>query len=115
MLQNHLNFIASEVHTAIGGLFNPTLTPDAREATKARAHEKIAYLESHLLKDGKNIFGDDVTIADLYLYIVLSWGPYVGVAVTEDKYPHVAAFSKRIAAHPDVAAAHAEMATLPAA
>ena len=30
LVQNMLNYTASEVHAAIGGLFNPTLTPEVR-------------------------------------------------------------------------------------
>jgi len=40
--------------------------------------KKLDYLEANELKNSpKYIFGDKFTIADAYLYIVLSWSPYL--------------------------------------
>jgi hypothetical protein len=41
------------------------------------------------------------------LYIVQSWSGYVGIDLTP--YPGVTDFAKRVAAHPLVVEAHAEM------
>ena len=37
---------------------------------------KLKYLNEVLLKDKKFVIGDSFTVADAYLYIVLSWEPY---------------------------------------
>ena len=40
-LQNHLNYIASEVHASHGPLFNPNITPEAREAQVKKLYTKF--------------------------------------------------------------------------
>jgi glutathione S-transferase len=77
-----------------------------------RAASKLAYLNDNVFNDGKQFMvGDKFTIADSYLYIVLSWAQYVGVDTAP--YPNVIAFSERVAALPFVQAAHARMASNP--
>lgn len=108
MLINHLNYIASEVHAAYGPLFNPSLSAEAKEAQKARVATKLDYVVKHVLPEGrKYIMGETLDVASLYLYIVLSWSAYVGVDLSA--YPTLTAFSKTVAAVPEVAQAHAEM------
>jgi len=110
LVQNALNYVASEVHTSIGGLFNPTLHDEVKAAYRARAALKIKYLEEHFIGDKAFVVGDSFTIADSYLYIVLTWTKYLGVDLT----PKVAAYVTRIAALDNVVKAHARIATNPA-
>jgi glutathione S-transferase len=56
--------------------------------------------------------GDSFTIADAYLYIVLSWTSIVSIDLTP--YPKVKAYFERIGALENVKAAHARIATNPA-
>ena len=58
------------------------------------------------------LVGNSFTIADSYLYIVLSWTGYVGVDLAP--FPNVKAFFDRISNLPNVKAAHARMAENPA-
>ncbi len=56
-----------------------------------------SYLEKQLLAGGKKfLIGENVTIADLYATIVLSWAQWVGVDLSP--YPAVVAYSKGIQA-----------------
>lgn len=65
VLQNILAYLASEVHPSIGGLFNPTIGEEVKHYLKANASKKLAYLDLHLLRGGKNfLLGDSFTIAD---------------------------------------------------
>jgi len=108
-----LNYVASEVHTNYGPLFNPASSAEVKSAAIANLSKKFKHLSENVIgKKGAYLTSDAVTIADLYLYIVLSWSGYVGVELSP--FPVVQAFYERIKAIPAVAAAHERMATSPA-
>jgi glutathione S-transferase len=81
---NQLAFVASELHKSVGALFNPALSPEAREAAKAQASKKIDHLVSGLLDGGSRRFlnGKTLSAADLYAYIVLSWTGFLGIPLS---------------------------------
>ena len=94
LVQNALNYIASEVHPNIGGLFYPGLPADVQALLKERAAKKLEYLEKTLLASSDFLVGNSFTIADSYLYIVLTWTGYVGGDVSP--FPKVQAYFQRI-------------------
>jgi glutathione S-transferase len=51
-LNGHLNFISAELHKAFGPLFNPALTPEARDAAVTSISRKLDVVES-TLADGR--------------------------------------------------------------
>jgi glutathione S-transferase len=105
-LINLLNYVSSEVHASFGPLFNPALTGDARELANKRLISKFDYLEKNLIRSGKTfIFGDNFTIVDAYLYICLSWTPYVHV--TLDNHTNLKAYFEGIKGLKVVQDAHA--------
>ncbi len=104
-LINHLNYIASEVHASFGPLFNPTLSEEAREAATKKLYTKFDFLEKNVLRDGKSfLLGDNFTVADSYLYITLTWTPYVKVNL--DNHPKLKAYFAGIGALKVVQEAH---------
>lgn len=82
---NHIGFVTSELHKGVGALFNPSLSPEAREAAKAVAVKKIGLLVD-ILDGGKKKFlnGKTLSAADLYAYIVLSWSGFLGIPLTAE-------------------------------
>lgn len=82
---NHVGFVATELHKGVGALFNPGLSPEAREAQKGIAGKKIDQLVA-LLDGGKKSFlnGKSLSAADLYAYIVLSWTGYLGITLSAE-------------------------------
>lgn len=81
---------------------------DGRKFFEARIVSKLAYLEKQLT--GKSyLVGEKFSVADSYLYIVLTW------LKPEDltPYPAVSKFFEGIKNLPGVVAAHARMATHP--
>jgi len=113
VLQNTLSYLATEVHPSIGGLFNPTIGDEVKEYIRGNAARKLTYLENQVLNDGREyLVGNSFTIADSYLYIILSWTQYVAIDLSP--YPNVSSFFKRIGALPNVIAAHQRIATSPA-
>jgi glutathione S-transferase len=102
-LQEQLNFIASELHKAFTPLFNGK----AVEAEKTAAPERIARRLDHveaLLADGRpHVLGKDLSVADIYLFVVAGWTKPTGLGL--DRWPNLRAHSDRIAARPAVQAA----------
>jgi glutathione S-transferase len=111
LVQNTLNYIASEVHPSIGHLFYPN-SDAIKDYIKSKAATKLTYLENTLIGDKKFVVGDSFTIADSYLYISLSWTSYVGIDLAP--YPKVKAYFEHIGSLENVKAAHTRMAENPA-
>jgi glutathione S-transferase len=107
-VMNMLNWTASEFHVAVGGLFNPTLDEAGKAAQMARAHTKLAFAEKNLVPEGTFLFGDALTVADLYFWIVVSWCPYLGVDLAA--YPKVSALFAKVNTDPRIAEGKAKMA-----
>ncbi len=106
---NHIAFVASELHKGVGALFNPSLSPEAREGAKANAVKKIDQLVSLFGLD-KNSFlnGKTLSAADLYAYIVLSWTGYLGIQLSAGAQRYF----DGIKAHEDVQKGHAAISAL---
>lgn len=101
-LQETLNFITSELHKGLGGLFNPAYDDAARKIMTDRLALRLQALAADL--DGKTyLMGDTFTVADAYLFTVLNWAQWVKVDLTP--YPNIVAYQQRVAARPAVQAA----------
>ncbi len=94
-LNGHLNFISAELQKAFGPLFNPALAPEAREAAVANLGRKLDVVEKTLADGRSHLTGPDFTVADAYLFVVLSWAPMLGVDFA--RWPHLGEFSRRVA------------------
>lgn len=104
-LNGHLNFISAELHKAFAPLFNPALTPEAREAALAHLGRKLDVVD-RALDDGRPyLMGPDFSVADAYLFVVLNWTSMFGVDLT--RWPHLDAFARRVVARKAVQAAMA--------
>ena len=101
-LQEWLNYIATELHKGFSPLFRK---PDA--AAKAVIVEglekKFAFVDAHL-KSHAFILGERFTVADAYLYTVLTWNGASGIDLA--KYPSLKAWFDKVAARPAVQQAH---------
>ncbi|KAJ3379685.1 hypothetical protein HDU80_002333 [Chytriomyces hyalinus] len=109
VLQSKLSWIASELQGLVAGLFDPAATMEAREYLTAKYHLKLQFLNDVELADGRKFYvGNAFTVADSYLYIVLSWSPYINLDLS--KYPKADAYFKSIGELEFVKDAHAAMA-----
>lgn len=67
-LHGHLNFIVTELHKGCVPLFDPAMTPDARETVTKGLKRKLEVMEQ-ILADGRlYLTGPDFTVADAYLF-----------------------------------------------
>lgn len=102
-LQEHLNFIATEVHKSFSPLFSPDLDDAGREAAKKKIATRLDYVEK-LFSDGRQyLLGDTFSVADAYLFVVLGWSKHTGIAL--EKWPNLAQFVGRVAGRNAVQAA----------
>ena len=97
-----LNFIASELHKGIGGLFNPAMPEDGKKAIIDRVKRHLAWLDSELAKK-PYLLGEAYSVADAYAFTVLGWSKWVNLDLSP--YAHIVAYLDRVGARPAVQAA----------
>jgi glutathione S-transferase len=98
-LMEMLNYITSEVHKSFSPLFNPAISAEARGAAVANLAKKFDWLSGFLSKKDY-LMGNTFTVADAYLFTVLSWTGHVKIDLS--KWPALAEFKARIAHRPKV-------------
>jgi glutathione S-transferase len=96
-LQEWLNFVTSELHKSFGALFAPNLPNDARAFYLARLNSRLDWL-SREIADKAFVMGDKFTVADSYLFTILSWAKHVGVELS----PVLQDYQHRIGQRPKV-------------
>ncbi|MCK9367824.1 MAG: glutathione transferase GstA [Metallibacterium scheffleri] len=100
-LQEWLNFISTELHKQFSPLFNPASTDAVKQAQQERLAERFREIVA-AMGAAPYLLGDQFTVADAYLYTVLTWAGIVGVDLAP--YPALQAFMKRVEARPAVKA-----------
>jgi glutathione S-transferase len=101
-LQEWLNFITSELHKGIGGLFNPAMPEEAKVLMRAKGLSRLQWVNEQL--EGKPyLMGETFSVADAYLFTVTNWTKLVGIDISS--LSHLGAFMARMAARPAVQAA----------
>jgi glutathione S-transferase len=98
-LMEILNYITSELHKGFSPLFNPKISADAKTAALANLDKKFEWLTA-FLKDKTFAMGSTFTVADAYLFTVLSWSGHVGVDLS--KWPVLTAYQSRVGQRPKV-------------
>ena len=91
-----LAFISTEIHKT----FKPFFTPGSTEADKATASEaitkRLALIAGQL--NGPYLFGQEVSVADAYLFVMLTWAKKNQVKIPEP----LTVFFDRMSARPAV-------------
>ena len=89
-----LNFVSTELHKALGGLFNPNLTPEMKNnITIPLVNQRFKLLNQHL-QHQTFLMGDQFTLPDAYLYLVMRWANYFQLDLTA--YPNLLAYIERV-------------------
>ncbi|MFI7783701.1 glutathione S-transferase [Citrobacter amalonaticus] len=97
-----LNYIATELHKGFTPLFRPDTPEEYKPTVRALLEKKMQYVDA-ALKERQWICGSRFTIADAYLFTVLRWA--YAVKLNMDGLENIAAYMKRVAERPGVAAA----------
>jgi len=94
-----LNFIATELHKGFGPLWNPNASVDAKQAARDLLAKKFDYVEQKL-GAGPFLMGEQSTIADPYLFVMLNWtGPH---GIDLSRWPGLVAFTRQMRERPAV-------------
>jgi glutathione S-transferase len=94
-----LNFVAAEIHKTLGALFKPNLTPEWKQSSLALFGNRCDILAGALA--GRPFLTDaGFSVADIYLYTVLSWTKFLQVDL--GKWPALTEYVSRVAARPAV-------------
>jgi glutathione S-transferase len=97
-----LAFINSELHKSFSPLFAANAPEDMKKYARGNLTKRLAWL-SERLGSNSYLLGERFTVADSYLFVVLSWSGHVAVDLSP--WPNLKAFQERIAARPHVVAA----------
>lgn len=97
-----VNFIATELHKGLSPLRLPDLPQVLRTQFRARVHLKLSIVDQ-ALTDCDYLVGNHPSIADIYLFVVLSWIPHLEFSLGE--FPALNALVSRLAERPSVVAA----------
>ena len=92
-VQEWLNYIATELHKNFSPLFHPSSEDAKKEATQ-KLINRLDLAEKQLEKS-EYIATSHFTVADAYLFTVLTWCPFVGVSL--DDLPALASYKDKIA------------------
>lgn len=97
-----LAYINSELHKNFGPLFDPSGKEDVKSVARANLKKRLGWIDGAL--GSKNyLMGEQFTVADAYLYVVLSWAGHVGVDLSP--FAALKRHNDRVAARPHVIAA----------
>lgn len=98
-LQEWLNFITSEIHKTFSPMFNPASSEDARQEAREALTRRFDWLSEQLA--GKSYLMDEqFTVADAYLFTVLSWSRWTDIEL--GRWPVLQDYVARVAARPKV-------------
>ncbi|GAA5158176.1 glutathione transferase GstA [Viridibacterium curvum] len=98
-LQEWLNYITAELHKGFSPLFKPNTPDEYKTIARENLVNRISYVAEKL--QGKTwLLGDQFSVADGYLFVVLGWGKFVGVDVAQ--WPVIVDYLARVAARPAV-------------
>jgi glutathione S-transferase len=101
-LQSWLTFIGTEVHKQFSPLFNPASSDAQKAASVENLKRRFTYLSKEL-ESRPYLLGDAYSVADAYLFVVLSWSAYVKLDLAP--WPALGRYQQSIAGRPAVHAA----------
>ncbi len=92
-LQQWLNFIATELHKNFSPLFKPDTSAEARQATVQMLGKRLAMVAARI-EQAPCLLGNGFSVADIYLFVVLSWTAHVGIDLGQ--WPSLNPFAERV-------------------
>jgi glutathione S-transferase len=94
-----LNFIAAELHKAVGPLWKADTSEPQRMDVLQGVGRRLDYV-ANSLRGRKYLMGDAFTIADAYLFTILNWRKALRFDL--DRWPAIAQYQDRVGALPFV-------------
>lgn len=94
-----LGFIATEVHKGFGPLWSPQTLREVRDTTIQALNRRFELL-ADTLAGQPFLTGEDFTIADAYLFVLLNWTKVHNVDIS--RWPSLGEFQARVGERPAV-------------
>ncbi len=94
-----LSFVNSEIHKGFSPLFSPNATDEIKTYARANLSKRLEWLNG-ALGSKTYLTGEQFTVADGYLFVVLNWGAHVGVDIAQ--WPNLKRFHGTVGARPRV-------------
>lgn len=93
-LQEALSFISSELHKAFSPFFHDEATGARLAPAQALLARRIGEAEHLLSKAGPYLLGQQISVADIYLFVALNWASFINFDLR--RWPLVTAFMTRM-------------------
>ncbi len=104
-LMEWLNFIATELHKAMGPFYNPHANAEYKQSLAERMALRWARL-GEAVKSQPWVMGERYTVADGYAaYVLRAWQKFAKQDIS--RWPELAAYYQRLVTHPSSAASRA--------
>lgn len=94
-----LSFISGELHKNCSPLFRSSTPEATAQLCRDNLTKRLTYTNEKL-GAGPFLLGDQITVADAYLYVVLTWLPKIKVDTSA--WPHLNAYYQRMTQRPSV-------------
>ncbi len=94
-----MSFVNSEIHKGFSPLFYPDSTADVKAYARGHLSRRLGWLNG-ALGSKKYLTGEQFTVADGYLFVVLNWGAHVGVDIGQ--WPNLKRLQETVGARPHV-------------
>ena len=96
-LMEWLSFINSEIHKSFSPLFRAEAHEAVKEYARANLTRRLDFAE-RALGSKPYLMGEQFTVADAYLFVVLGWGAHVDVDI--GRWPQLKRLHDRVGARP---------------
>jgi glutathione S-transferase len=93
-----VNFITTELHKSFAPLFKPDAADETKRFFREQIARKLDYVDEQL-GSGPFLCGDELTIADPYLFVISSWADKM---IGLNNWPNLIAFRERMLERPSV-------------
>lgn len=95
-----LNFTSNEMHKCAGIFFNPMIPQNIKdEVYLPILKAKLTYIDNHLANN-KYLMGEEFTLPDGYLFVVLSWLKYFNINLAD--WPNAKRYHLELQKRPSV-------------
>lgn len=95
-----LAYVSTELHKGYKPLFDPTATEEQKKKAKDTVARRLALLDERLSK-AEFVIGDDFSVVDAYLFVMLMWAEQHGIPMPAA----LTRYAERLRTRPSVRAA----------
>ncbi len=100
-LQEWLTFIGTEIHKSFSPLFSRAVSLELKNKMHELLTKRLGHVEAQLA-NMPYLIGDHFTVADAYMFVVVSWSDHIGFDLSH--FPRLKKYVTKISVRPSVLA-----------